>query len=105
MQCLPVPASDMSGRVPSPQPLSLRSFSNLDDPRSHRLVSLAIGPRGGEVEYPDSRDPVAGQHRQGKVFGPGAAKAHSPKFIRRTLKTALSGLGSVLATVPSIGGF
>jgi hypothetical protein len=61
------------------------SVSDIGNRCGHSLVTIAVSPRGGEVERPNSRDPVARQHRQRKVFGPCATKGHASKFTRRNL--------------------
>ena len=76
-------------RAPVPtHPLPFGSVGNLDDPSRHSLLPVPIGPRGGEVELPDSRNPLARQHRQREVFSPMCGEATCPKSTRTTLEIA-----------------
>jgi hypothetical protein len=66
-----LPVADKSGRVPLPQPLALRSFGNLDNGSCCACVAGSVRNRGGDLELPDSHDPVARQQSDSDAFGQG----------------------------------
>src|SRR5436190_4502594 len=65
-----MPVADLSRSVPLAEPLSFGGIRNLDDGHGRRLAPFAVGSRSREVEHPNRREAVTGQHLQRKAVYP-----------------------------------
>jgi hypothetical protein len=67
---LPFPVSDLTGCLSAPQPLSFSSIRDLDYRASRGLASFTVGSRSREMQNPNRREAVTGQHLQRKALYP-----------------------------------
>src|SRR5438045_3856437 len=67
---LQMPVADLSRSVPPLEPLSFSSVRNLDNGRCRRLAPFAVSSRSREMQNPNRRETVTGQHLQRKAVYP-----------------------------------